>query len=439
MTVGVHSVIVSPDPTGGGGSPVDASCLVDEVTIHHGRDDTDSQPEASTATITLDLGGGTLPPSVDVGSRITVATTLGGTTLTRFVGRITDVALGWDDKGEQTPEAGTGQLIAVSQLADLGRRVVGDTPFPQELDGARVARVLALAGITLNPATSDPGTVQITPRDVDAQSALDVAQDAAESASGVVWQTRGGEVRYADNLHRRRAASALELDACDVLVTPTWARTLAGLLNKVTVAYGVAPGGGEQPTVSASNTVSITRYGTYDYSLTTHLAALADAQAMAGLLLARNSSPMWAMPSLPVDLVGLSDADTLTVLGLDVHSLITLTGLPVVAGAPTVANLWVEGWQERLTWGGHDLELNVSGYCRTAPAPLWDDLLPAQTWDTIGTLTWDEAVCLGPPLPGGRWTDVPASTRWDGVPASVTWDTWASYQPTREAAAADAR
>jgi hypothetical protein len=433
MSVGVHQVTVSPDPTGGGGAPVDITCLLDELTIQHGRDDTDTQPEASAATLNLDLAGETLPAAVDIGARVTVTTTVGGTVSTRFVGRITDVALGWDEAGEQTPETGVGQIIAVGPLADLGRRVVGDAPFPQELDGARVSRVLGLAGVVTNPATSDPGTLQVNPRDVDAQAALDVAQGTATSAGGLVWQTRDGDVRYSDNVHRRRLPSVLALDACDILVTPTWARTLEGIINKVTISYGVGAGGGEQPTVAMSNDVSIARYGTYDFSLTSELATFADAQSMAGLLLARNSSPIWMMPALPLDLAHLDDADTLTVLGLEMHNLLTLTGLPALGSAPTSANLWVEGWSERLAFGEHDIELNVSGYCRTAPAPWWDDTDPSVTWDNVGTLSWDDAACLGPPLPGDKWNDVPASTRWDDVPAAVTWDT---YQPisTREAA-----
>jgi hypothetical protein len=332
--------------------------------------------------------------------------------------------LGWDDRGENTPDAGVAQVIAVSKMADLGRRVVGDAPFPQELDGARVARVLNLAGFATDPLTSDPGTMQVTARDIDARSALEVAQGTAESASGIVWETRDGDVRYADASHRRGIASSLSLDACDVLVTPTWSRTLQGLINKVTVAYGIAPEGGEQPTTSGTNAASIAAYGTYDYSLTSELAALADAQNMVSLLLARNAYPVWLMTDLPVAIKDMSDADTLDVLRLDMHSLVDLTGLPSLGTAPTTAHLWVEGWQEKLAWDMHEIELHVSGYCRTAPAPRWDDVATTWTWDTMA-ISWDQAVCFGPPLPGDRWADVPASLRWD-----TTTTTWNDYRPT---------
>ena len=81
---------------------------------------------------------------------------------------------------------------------------------------------------------------------------------------------------------------------------------------------------------------------------------------------------------------------------------------------------------EDLAYGVHDLELDVSGYCRTSPPPRWDDLPASYKWDDLTDLTWDDAACLGPPTQTGRWADVPASLRWDQVPASVTWDTYST-------------
>lgn len=421
--IGLHTVTVTPP----GGATTDLSCWVDEVTIDHGRDDAGSQPDASSATVNLTVtpADGPLPAAVEIGSTLHV-TTQTTATFVRFTGRITDIALGWDDAGPNTPDMGTGQLVAVGILADLGRRVVGDSPFPQQLDGARVTAVMAAAGITLDPAFSDPGTVQIIARDIDSQPALDVAQGTAQSASGVVWQTRDGLVRYADAMHRRGTPSSLILDACDVLVTPTWRRTLEGLVNEVSIGFGVAPEGGEQPRYVADNTESRTRFGRYGYTTTTELAALADAQALGQMLLVRNATPVWILAALPVDTKGLDQPRYDALCGLDMHSLVTLTGLPAIGTAPTTAHLWVEGWKETLTWGEHEIELVVSGYCRTAPAPRWNDVDPAFTWDTIqpATITWDGITCLGPPIDYGRWDDVSATTRWDQVPPTTTWNNY---------------
>ena len=407
----------------------DLSCLVDEVSIHHGRDDSDSQPEASSCTldISTDQPGG-LPTMVDVGGVITVTTTLPTGQSVRFKGRVTDISQGWDDAGPATPDRPVAQVIATGSLADLGRRVVGDAPWPQQLDGARVAAILAAAGVTVSPATSDPGTVQILPRDVDSQPALDLAQAVASDAGGLVWALRAGEIRYADANHRRNTVAAMTLDACDVLVTPTWRRTTEGLINDVSIGYGVAPegdDGGEQPRYLADRPASKATFGTYGVSVSTQLAALEDAQAMGDLLLVRISAPVWLLGALPLDVANLSEADTAALLGLEMHSLLTVTGMPAAGSVPTSALLWVEGWRETLAWGVHSLELVVSGYCRTSPPPRWDDVNPATTWDSVGAITWDDAACMGPQPNLGRWDDQPANLRWDQIAPAKTWDTYA--------------
>ena len=289
--------------------------------------------------------------------------------------------------------------------------------------------ILAAAGVVLDPAVSDPGTVQILPRDVDSQAALELAQAVASDAGGLLWETCTAEIRYADADHRRNATPALELDACDVLVTPTWRRTTAGMVNAVDIGYGVAPEAGEEggsteaPRFVAKRQDSIDKWGNFGISTTTQLAELADAQAMGQLLLTQNHDPVWVLGALPVDMKSLPEADTTTLLQLDVHGLIAVTGMPGAGSVPTSAALWVEGWAETLTWGTHQLELVVSGYCRTVPPPRWDDLNPAQTWDTAPG-TWDDAACFGPVTNFGRWTDQPATLRWDQLDPAQTWDTY---------------
>jgi hypothetical protein len=423
--IGRHAVTVRTPVAGS--APVDVSCLVDAVSIHHGRDDTDSQPEASSCSLDLsfDTSEDALPSAVEIGSIVTVTTSYASLTSTRFVGRITDLGQQWQDAGQDTPDRVEMTIVATSVLAELGRRVVGDAPWIQQLDGARVAQIMSAAGIVLDPLFSDPGTVQILARDVDSQPALDVAQETAQDARGVLWDTRAGEIRYADASHRRGTTPSLTLDACDVLVTPTWTRTTAGLVNDVSIGYGATPDGGEQPRYLAKRDDSIAKFGRFGLSTTTQLAALADAEALGQMLLVRNREPVWIMSDLPVDVDGLSQADTTILLGLEIHDLVELTGLPSVGTAPTSTSLWVEGWSETLAWGIHDMTLTVSGYCRTSPAPRWNDVRVDQVWDAMGSTTWDDATCFGPIPSAGRWDDVPATTRWDLIPPAITWDTYA--------------
>lgn len=429
MTVGVHAVTVGA---------TDISCLVDQLAIRHGRSDTTAQPEPTSATVDVSWNAAeeSLPAALEVGAALKVTTTLAGVTRTRFTGRVTDVTLGWDDAGTDTPTTQQGQVQAVATLADLGRRVVGDTPFPVENDAQRVARVANLVGMPLDPFVSDPGTVAIRARDIDAQPALQVMRGVAESARGILWQAVTGDLRYTDSGHRARVAVGLELDACDVLVTPAWVRNLDGVVNQVTVGYGVGAGSGAQPTVTAANPSSQARWGLYAYSSQTELNAAADAQTVADLLMRRNYQPIWILSAIPVDVAGLSAADTDRLLSLDMSDLVHLTGLPPIGYAPTEVYSWVEGWTETLAYGTHDLELVLSDYCRTSALTRWDDHT-TYTWNTVpgaATRTWDQSYCLGYPGPGiGRWDDTPTALRWDQVAPAVTWDTW--VQPVLSEAA----
>src|SRR5262245_25904366 len=228
------------------GPAVVLSCLVITATIRHGRDGATGQPEPSSATIDLNLRADPLAVEVGIGSilKVTTTTTTGATT--RFWGRITDVYLGWEDAGPATPDRPLAQITAIGPLADLGRRVIGAAPFPQELDGARVTRVLTAAGVPFTAGNVDAGTVQVNPRDIDSSDALSVARDTATDAGGYLWQTRGGAIAYADADHRRNLTPTFTLDSCDLLVTPTWRRSLEGLINHVSIGYGVPAGGGEQ-------------------------------------------------------------------------------------------------------------------------------------------------------------------------------------------------
>jgi hypothetical protein len=429
------------------GGQADISCLLDEVTIVQGRPGPAGQPEAAAATLDLTTGpGAPLPALVDTGAVILVTTSLAladGSSVesVRFIGRITDVALGWEANGPDTPDTGVGQVVAVGLLADLARRVVGSTPFPQELDAARVARVLDLAGLPPAPTAIDPGTVQVLPRDIDSRAALEVIQDVATSANGILWETRGGELRYADSEHRRNVRTfGVVLDACDVDVTPTWTRTLEGLVNQVSIGYGDTPDEGEQPRYLAEAPASVTTWGRYNYSLGSELAALADATALGQLLLARNSSPVWNLSGVPVNADDLDPDVYRSLLALEMHSLVNLTGMPAIGTTPTSAAVWLEGWTERLAWGVHTFELALSGYCRTAPPPRWDDLNPGATWDTMAAaVTWDSAACLGPTSDFGRWDDVPATLRWDDLAPAVTWNSWTVTPTTAAAPAPDER
>lgn len=382
------------DPT------TDITCLVDRVSVRHGRDDATGQPDASSATIDLSFDTAEDPSAaglfggLEIGGPISVAVVFDGITYPRFVGNVTDMSVGWDDAGTETPTQVVAQVLAVSPLATLGRTVIGDTPWPLELDGTRAGHIF-VAATQKNVGTdfeyqADIGTVTVLAKDVDSQPALELLQSVAESAEGIVWQRLDGTVCYGDANRRIETVPDLTLDACDLLVSPAWKRDLSGLVNSVSIGWG-DPGEGEQNRYLASDQQSIGAYGLYDYSVSTELAVLADAVTVAQDMLARQASPSWGLSVLPVGVADLDAERTAQLLALDMNSLVALTGLPVTGATPDAANLWVEGWAETLEAGAHALDLAVSDYARSAGAVTWDTW-GAGTWDaTPASLTWNAA------------------------------------------------
>lgn len=370
-------------------APVDVTCLVDTLTIQHGRNGTASQPEASALTVdlSLDTAEDGLPRGLDIGAVLTVFLyTPGHAPFTRFTGPITDFAYGWDDRGEDTPASLVAQVIATGPLAELGRRVLpGPWGAFEELDGARVALILSQAPVPVG--STDPGTVLLVPLTFPTATMGELAYPAATSGRGVIWQDRDGLIHYADADHRRSTPLALTLDSCDLLVTPQWLRNTEGLANSVTVTYG--PTGGDRPVYADENTASQSRYGFNDYAVDTQLSRAIDAEVYGDFVLSRNADPAWQLDRLPIATADLDSPTTLTVLALEIHSLIQVL-LPPAGEAPTAAAVFVEGWEETISAGVWEFVLSVSDVSRSVPGTNWDEVDPALRWDDVDpALTWD--------------------------------------------------
>jgi hypothetical protein len=388
-------------------------CMVMSAAIAHGRDDPTTQPVASAMTLEL---VGILPPETGIGSRIILEAELAGVRYPRFAGSISDLAVEWNPDDGQA----LARIIAVGDIALLGRRLIGAEPWPAELDGARVSRVLTLAGFPPDPLATDPGVVTVLPRDVDRQPALEVAQDAAEDGHGIVWQARDGTIAYADMEHRRGGDVRAELLACELGAGASWAISLEGLANDATVRYGAANPQAEARAVKAASEV-------YAASISTRIASLEDAQERANAIIARQGEPAWILGGLELELAlpWFDVTDTAAILALEVHDLMSVTGLPEGGPASSVL-VWLEGWSEHIDPGSWSLALFTSDYCRTAAYTRWDDLASSVTWDSVDPgRTWDGSSCVAPAPPSGRWNDVPASLRWDTVDPALTWDAWA--------------
>lgn len=412
---------------------------VGPVTIRHGRSDVDSPATPGTCRVLVDRDA--LPSLPTLGAELRVElseaalTALGADALdtaaaqTRFVGDLTDAAL--------APLTDTGQalleLVAVAPAARLGRVRIGDTPWPDELDGARAQHILAAAAAqtAVSLGTVDPGQVTILARDVDAQPPADLLAQLGVDSGGRLHLNRDGTLSWHDMLHRRNALAVAELAADDVLRDTTWTLDLQGLVNDVTITYGPELLDGEgQPTgnqaeVSDSDPVSVTAYGRAQVRLTTQLADQADAVELARQLVGRRSRPRWRIDGLTVEMLRTIDpAQTVALLTAEPGDLLAVTGFPE-SGPQTTARLFAEGWTETLTRYAWSMSLDVVAYSLAGASPRWVDVNPDTQWqDVPPDLTWQQAIAWHTDADLGRWLDQPSSRRWADVHPALTWATY---------------
>lgn len=410
------------------------------LSIRHGRSDADAQPDASTCTVSLYADAlGALPKVGDA-----LAVTLGSTAATylyplygqadvawagartRFTGTVTDVTAAPGAAGVTGP--GLLTVVAVGASARLGRLTVGDTPWPAETDGARAGRILGLAqaALTATPGAVtvgvvDPGTVTVLPRDVDAQPALELLEELASDAGGVIVARRDGVLEYHDADHRRNVPALVTFTAANVLASARWAQQITGLVNDLSVSWGATD---PQATVRVVDPVSVSDYGTLAGTVATRLADATGAGRRAVDAVGRRARPRWRVDGMTVDVLRtLSRGQAGQLAALEVGSLIAVTGFPQ-SGPFVAARLYVEGWTESWSADGWRLDLDVTEYGLTGPALRWADLPLTELWSTTVDQTWLAAVgwYLGEPA-GGRWLDESAGEQWTEVGTVRTWAT----------------
>ena len=349
-----------------------------------------------------------------------------------FTGRLTDLDAQYDD--------GLGgslvKCTAQDDTAELANRYVGAAPWAAEPLGTRFGRILTAAGqamqYTVDPA---PAARQVTYRDVDNQAATGLLQELAQSAGGVLWSatslTTGPYLRLedvdarpplwqlyqgADLVIRIRpapvvASKGITLSACDVLLDPVhWEQDVADVATRVAVGWKDQAPDPTKPvdkTTTAVNTAAETATGQRRVQVSTQLAVQADADALAGSLLARLTAGGWRIRGLtyrvelgdPLDPAGIALVMTILDATTRIGLPIMLTDVPAWSPAPTTANvpLYLEGARLTNTEGRWVLELiTSSAVAQGAGTVQWDQLPAAWQWDQFDpAMTWNDLRGVG--------------------------------------------
>jgi hypothetical protein len=393
----------------------DVSGVTYTATVSAGRDALDSQPDASV----LELAMFGWRPAGQLADSVTLSDEHG----TLFHGTVTDLAASLDPN---LPDPWRTRVTAVGPLADLGRVVIGDEPWPAETDSQRVTRILDTAGAAhaVNGNVNGP---LLLPSDVDRRPALELAQDTAGDALGVLWEQPSdpaAPIRYTPQ--RLRAwepvaplwselpagqswselppamtwdtwttehypgvltTPSLTLHAGIVLAAVDMSQQIGDLIRRVRIQYGPEVDQGDRAQVVMGDDIP-------ELSRDTRLADEAGATLVADSLWRARREPGWHMTSATLKLWELPQATQAEIRSaLAVGTRLTITDIDFDSPIGTQWQGYLEGWVHELDGATHYLTLQVVDRRLVEPSNRWQDIPPTLQWQEISpTLQWQDAL-----------------------------------------------
>jgi hypothetical protein len=392
------------------------SDTINGVTLTNGRTNVYEQPRAGYATITLVTPDNTFP-SIEIDYKVVVQVdNSSGTPVTLWTGWVSDIETSLASFG------GVGflnqqRITAVGSLSKLNRRLVGFDGYSKEFDGDRVFDIIVQgAGIqwqNYEPAIDTwadvsgllqwqnvdlligdidrPGDFELVAYSGGEASGLGLAQAAALSGLGVLYESPDGKINYADFTSRTdevalNGFTAIDTDTILAAGLSSVSR-LSDLANEVEVVYK------NNQVEFDTNPTSIALYGLYAAKVNTLLENAADAEQRVEYYLETKAFPRTTLNqinlALHLDQVSNTMRDEL--LPMEISKPISITGLPS-AIYPGGFSGFVEGFTWTINRNELFLTLNVSEYALSQLAMNWLQVPPALDWaDVNATLEWQEA------------------------------------------------
>lgn len=395
-----------------------ASSAISSITINTGRQDVLEQPQAGYANLQF-WTDAEAPLTIAIADAVSVLIDKGtGGQETIFTGTVSDISINLEAYGDIGSIARY-NVTATGSLALLNRRLAGTSGYAKEFDGTRVYNILYEAFVTewddldsvttwndlptdvtwnsydavsiplVNGLATDidvPGEYELYAYTDGENSALVLAQTAAQSGRGVLWEAADGSIHY-DSYSARALNPALALTADDLLAEGlTNNAQLGNLVNNVTINYKA------NAVKTARDQQSAILYGELAGSIDTWLESGLDAQAQAQAYLDSRAYPRITpnQITIPLHSPTVSDAtrDALVTVynGLRVET----DALPMVFGQ--VFDGFIEGWSWDLTRYEAFLSLFTSAYSETYASKIWLQVPNTTTWNTYNPTTiWENA------------------------------------------------
>jgi hypothetical protein len=376
-----------------------------QVQVQHGRNDVTSQPEASSASITVRGSQG-------IAAKMSDPVVIQAYGFDRFTGEISDLQM---THLSTTPPTAVTTVTAMGNLAKLGLRETTDTSYPHETVRDRAEKILTDGGLTyLNGGNDVLELHSLNSSETELQPVLAALAQLAEWSGATYFDTPEGLISFESYGNRGLTAFAstwqslpqpwstysqtwdsfptgiasYEFPSSGVIWSPTWTQTLEALINDVTVTYGSTGQNEEQ----SDDSTSISLYGRRAYRLDTRLRNSGDASSRAGSILTAQANPLWNMGqiSVYVDFLGTTDRDR--VLALVNGATVTVPNLPEPAPYSSFQGI-VEGWGETYTPGQHIITFSISDPRYSYQTVPWNLIDGALEWGDVNpTVAWYNVV-----------------------------------------------
>lgn len=386
------------------------------ITLTNGRTTVDEQPRAGFATITLVTPDNT-NPNIGVDYKVVVKVDdSDGNAVTLWTGWVSDIQTSIFNFGSEG-RLNQQTITAIGSLAKLNRRLVGGSGYSKENDGDRVYDIIKEgAGVTWEEYQPDtntwadvnaslewqnvdllvgnidrPGDFELVAYSSGAANALNLAQQAAQSGLGVLYESPEGKISYSDYTYRTDDVAAngfttIDTDAILAKGLSSVSR-LSDLINEIAVTYK------NDQTESDENATSIALYGRFASAVNTILENDFDAEQRVEYYLETRAFPRTRLNqiTLALHLDQVSDAMRNSMLLMRVSEPVQIVGLPTSIFDGTFAG-FVEGFTWTINRNELFLTLNVSEYALSQLEMNWLQVPPALTWaDVSATLEWQEA------------------------------------------------
>ena len=393
---------------------VQTSTTLQDGTITYGRNDFFEATQPSYCNIELLNLDGTSPVVELLDTVLIEVTDSTGAYIKLFTGEVSGVYNRFEGAG-LGGKPNTLQIQAIGALGLLVKRYAGGVAYPEELDGARIQRILeetlfvawedlsntqtwndfttetwanyGVQGID----TIDPGRYEVLARPAEVEQAYELTDTTQQSGLGYLYDTPDFEIGYAD-AERRSAnytTNLIELDANLVNADIQTRLQTADIVNSVVIRY-------DDPVleVVAQNDTSINNYGLLEEIRATILAETVDATEQATNFVNYRGTPKVSLEAVSVNLAHSDMTNTVRddLLAVTMDSLLYLDNIPVGLIVEGYFEGFVEGWTWTLGRKNLELTMSVSNSIYSTLDVQWEDYNSVIQWQNLDNAT--------------RWLDV---------------------------------